>query len=200
MQKCSKYALAFSLSVFITVFSMAQPTVKVHGSSGAHPLRDKAELFLAQLDVVEDLHLTIALTRLTGNFKGLTVKLDSPDPDYLFLRVLIDDRLSRNSQLRVLAHEMVHVKQYAKNELVVEKDGVVWNGQRLHYGAYDKSNPWESEAYLLDSKLVAMVQTNERELQNLLAMQSLDKEGFAFCKDSRVNFLSSPRGELRDCD
>jgi hypothetical protein len=60
--------------------------------------------------------------------------------------------------------------------------------------------PGKVKPNLLDSKLVAMVQTNEEELQNLLAMQSLDKEGFAFCKDSRVNFFSSPRGELRDCD
>ena len=62
--------------------------------------------------------------------------------------------------LCTLAHEMVHVKQYAKGELrdLMSKDNmVVWQGERRFISndteeAY-LSQPWEQEAFGLEKKL-----------------------------------------------
>jgi hypothetical protein len=62
----------------------------------------------------------------------------------------INPKLSRKSYLQTLAHEMVHVKQYAKGELktLFNKREMRWKGQYIaetdmHY--FDQ--PWEVEAF-----------------------------------------------------
>ena len=72
--------------------------------------------------------------------------------------ISIDPRISKTAQLKALAHEMVHVKQYARGELqeyVTPKKAnkrIKWQGKNV----LDKSeicddgywtSPWEIEAY-----------------------------------------------------
>lgn len=58
-----------------------------------------------------------------------------------------------------LAHEMVHVKQYARGELrdLISKPGQVnWKGARkdhVNHGDGYRDQPWEEEAYDLEHKL-----------------------------------------------
>lgn len=77
------------------------------------------------------------------------------------LMLLIDNRLSMERLFTTLAHEMVHVKQYAKGQLKIEerrgRGDFVWLGRKVvntHY--YDQ--PWEIEAFsrerLLSNSLV----------------------------------------------
>lgn len=65
--------------------------------------------------------------------------------------ITIDNRLNEKETLLALAHEMVHVKQYAKGEL---KDifrptrMVKWQGEKYLHEEIDYwEQPWEIEAY-----------------------------------------------------
>lgn len=54
--------------------------------------------------------------------------------------------------LQILAHEMVHIKQFARKELAVNMER--WK-KRLYCGNIDYWNqPWEREAYRLQGRLV----------------------------------------------
>ena len=66
------------------------------------------------------------------------------------IMMLVDNSLTAERLLTTLAHEMVHVKQYAKGQLKIVEgrrgSDFVWLGQRVrnvHY--YDM--PWEREAF-----------------------------------------------------
>lgn len=81
------------------------------------------------------------------DLKGTAELLDKIHSPRKF-KIRLDPRLSRSSQLKTLAHELVHVKQYARNELKDYpnraskwKDKVV-HEENTHY--YDL--PWEIEA------------------------------------------------------
>jgi len=62
-----------------------------------------------------------------------------------------------NRMLRLLAHEMVHVKQFAKNELKAKyfRDGykTVWHGEICDIDSY-WDQPWEIEAFTLEEELL----------------------------------------------
>lgn len=71
----------------------------------------------------------------------------------------------------VLAHEMVHVKQYAKNELVIldgrrvkwkEKEYIVSEGLNLY-------TPWEDEAHRGDFNLMRLFIYQQKQMQENLA-------------------------------
>lgn len=70
--------------------------------------------------------------------------------------ITIDPNLSKKMTLMVLAHEMVHVKQYARGELKdlirsnkVKFLGEVYDDEQMSYW----SHPWEKEARRLEKKL-----------------------------------------------
>lgn len=78
--------------------------------------------------------------------------LDANDKPRKF-RVVINSQMGRRKTLEILAHEMVHVKQYATGELkdYVYGNHVRWKGQKMFYDDTDDQNyydsPWEIEAY-----------------------------------------------------
>jgi len=57
--------------------------------------------------------------------------------------------------LKVLAHEMVHVKQYAYNELVEKRNGNVFWFNNVYKNTLYWDQPWEIEAYGLENGLFA---------------------------------------------
>lgn len=64
--------------------------------------------------------------------------------------VRIDPRERRASALKILAHELVHVKQFARNELrdTGHADYTKWNKQIYDQGKVEYWDlPWEIEAY-----------------------------------------------------
>lgn len=68
----------------------------------------------------------------------------------------INPKLRRHKMLQCLAHEMVHVKQYAKGELSNELITAKWQGKtfKLTNSIEDYLNwPWEVEAYGRDRAL-----------------------------------------------
>lgn len=67
--------------------------------------------------------------------------------------------VSRAEMLSTLCHEMVHVKQYLRKELIGNK----WKG-KVHKTAerdpFEFNSPWEKEAYSLEDKLFKKMQKN----------------------------------------
>lgn len=73
----------------------------------------------------------------------------------------INPRLQRYKMLQCLAHEMVHVKQYARGELSNELITAKWQGKtyKLTNSFEDYLNwPWEVEAYGRDRALYLFYQ------------------------------------------
>ena len=66
-----------------------------------------------------------------------------------FFTVTIEDAFTSLLMSR-MAHEMIHVKQFVKGELIITKDGdAIWKGKNL--GNWEnlehKKRPWEKEAH-----------------------------------------------------
>lgn len=84
-----------------------------------------------------------------NNYVGYCDWLDSPYKAREFT-IAVDSNLGKRNMLMVLAHEMVHVKQYAKGEMrdYLKVNRVKWKGSIMED---DKQNywdhPWEIEAY-----------------------------------------------------
>ena len=95
-------------------------------------------------------HLTINLIlKKKKGLKGLTEFIDCEKKPREF-KVIIDPTLSRKSQLSTLAHELVHVKQFAKLEL---RGWTIGSKQKWKEDFIDHDEvsywdfPWEIEAY-----------------------------------------------------
>ena len=128
------------------------------GPRNADKLEEAARFFAAQLlhpRTVQNIEIDLEIVR-TLDVEGECVSEDDhKNPRYFTIRLRqqpIED------MIRVLGHEMVHVKQYAKNELSkqfrVARGGVrigsMWHGQwwdpkGKEDGYWDA--PWEIEAY-----------------------------------------------------
>jgi len=78
------------------------------------------------------------------NAYGLCYSTD--DPHYYFIDLYRDQ--DNAELLRTLFHEMTHVKQYAKKELVYRTGYSLWKGQRYKDESDEKewNRPWEKEA------------------------------------------------------
>ena len=73
----------------------------------------------------------------------------------------MNPNLSRRKMLQCLAHEMVHVKQYARGELSSELITARWQGKvyKITSSFEDYLNwPWEVEAYGRDRSLYLFYQ------------------------------------------
>ena len=83
---------------------------------------------------------------------------DARNHNHREFEIEVDSGLGRVFLLRTIAHELTHVKQYARKELV---DGdcnyqkwnkVLYNEKVVGY----KNLPWEAEARLLEKQLYEM--------------------------------------------
>jgi len=68
-----------------------------------------------------------------------------------FFQITLEKRLSKKESLLALAHEMVHLKQYAKGEMKDMRRPahiVKWLGEKYEINEIDYwEQPWEIEAY-----------------------------------------------------
>jgi hypothetical protein len=98
---------------------------------------------------------------MSKNYAGFTICVNDAglkkDIDYLIVKVYLDGRQPKSLQRIVLAHEMIHVKQYVKGELSVNsRQEVMWKGQKYFWQGADDGDPppWEHEAFRDDARLV----------------------------------------------
>ena len=65
--------------------------------------------------------------------------------------IIFVDEMGRDEAIKVLSHEMIHLKQYYTKKLILEKDRVYWNGDVLYESEINnlryEDRPWESEAF-----------------------------------------------------
>jgi predicted metallopeptidase len=78
--------------------------------------------------------------------------------------IFLDD-MSRDESIKILSHELIHLRQYFTEKLILHKNGVIWNGRVIsEYGVselkYD-DRPWEIEAFGEQRKL-------ENKIRNIL--------------------------------
>lgn len=132
----------------------------------------KRELIYSVASLYADiLKITKSKYSLTiGTIPGL-VKADKMNGGVVLVedRVLfmpIDSRLHIEQLMQTLAHEMVHVKQYAKGQLRVEytEEGdpyYVWLGKKADPTLCYLESPWELEAFqrerILANKIVQII-------------------------------------------
>ena len=155
--------------------------LSVHGAkdrSWAHWIRKSARFYAKELmhpNLVRNLHLQIKFIKPSKEFpdKGQCEwdDIDGP-PDPRYFTIFLAKRLGKKDAFQTLAHEMVHLKQYAKNEMtgLMHPNGLhLWKGAdyklnskfsparksknmvRCHPKGEDYYyQPWEVEAYGLE--------------------------------------------------
>ena len=67
-------------------------------------------------------------------------------------RKFVIDVCLYSNWLRILAHELVHVRQFARKQLKL--DGFTWMHKRYSDEVEYLNQPWEKEAFALQNKLV----------------------------------------------
>ena len=79
-------------------------------------------------------------TFMTGNLAQVEKQGDN-------YKIVIDAGIYNDIALSTIAHEMVHVKQYIRGQLSVDKKGFqLWNGKRINGDMPYHKLPWEVEA------------------------------------------------------
>lgn len=145
------------IGLFWINLAFTQPIVIVNGSENSQAVKKQILQYLDYLDVRGNVRLSVSFTRdVPKDVEGMTFCQNLPEPDtYQIIWVRIDARLNKMQQRLVLAHEMIHVKQFAKGELiVVNNQRVMWKGKYYHQRVYSRQRPWELEAYQTDHLLV----------------------------------------------
>jgi hypothetical protein len=65
--------------------------------------------------------------------------------------VIYVSNMNRDKAIRVLSHELIHLKQYSDGRLAVTDSAIVWNGASLPFDAIREiryiDRPWEMEAF-----------------------------------------------------
>lgn len=96
------------------------------------------------------------LLKATG-YRGGCIKISKD-----LISISVDSRLNTETVCTVLAHEMVHAKQYAFGQLKFDDGDYIWLGKKnrtVHYYDY----PWEVEAFgrerLLANKIAKLLST-----------------------------------------
>lgn len=148
---------------------ISQSIIKVNGTEDSLAVKYQARQYLDYLGVHEKVIIIISFSpNMPEKMQGLAYCVNSPN-DYQIIVVRIDTRQSKASQELVLAHEMIHAKQYAKGELqILHHQQVKWKNQ--HYfdvPSLRAQQPWELEAYRV-SKL--LVRQNKKQSDTRLAI------------------------------
>lgn len=105
---------------------------------------------------------------------------DHADPDWPEeFEITIDPELLKDEEklMKTVAHEMVHVMQYAMGELRVEGKKFYWKGERYKTGdpitrAEYYSFPWEVQAYGLENALYYGFEEQELTVNKLLEIMA----------------------------
>jgi hypothetical protein len=116
-------------------------------------LRYAAQYF-AHLLMGKRLSKAITLTIVNKNsikgFLGTAIPTDDNTDMPREFEIEIDATKGMRTQLKTLAHEMVHVKQYARLEIrdLVSRPATRWQNKYFEEGAVSYwDEPWEIEAY-----------------------------------------------------
>jgi len=99
--------------------------------------------------LAKNLDVEVSFPKMNGMAEGYCSPADGERKPRNF-EILIKPNMARHKTLKVLAHEMVHAKQYARGELSNELITAKWQGKtfKLTGSLEDYLNyPWEIEAF-----------------------------------------------------
>ncbi|MDF9797074.1 hypothetical protein OKW21_002337 [Catalinimonas alkaloidigena] len=156
----------------------AQPIVKVWANEDSTAVVNMVLKYLDHLDVHEHIYIHISFSKLMPKkLEGFTIKQTAllsfqGDKKGKVFRVKIDAQLNPLRQKYVLAHEMIHIKQYVKGELqLLSAKKVLWKRKLYRQSDFNRrNNPWEQEAYRLDRTVVEILK-GQPEVVPLTALQ-----------------------------
>ena len=112
----------------------SQPVVRTYLAEDSLAVYQQISHYLQYFDNTEDIFIALSISkRMPKNTKGMTYCAQPVKSfPYQIIRVRIADGLSEKERSEVLAHEMIHVKQYVKGELEIIDDHYVrWKGRDL---------------------------------------------------------------------
>ena len=108
----------------------------------------------------------VGLNEMNLDSVAITIRQISPDVQAMFdsnsqlkahiigkgnQYVIFVDDMSRDEAIKVLSHELIHLKQYYTKKLILEKDKVIWNGREVYQTEINETKyeqrPWEAEAF-----------------------------------------------------
>lgn len=125
--------------------------------------------------LAKNVYVDVVFESMEKNFCGFCEPVDFGYRNHRFFEITVNSRQSKAMQLRTLAHEMVHVMQFARNQFKIldDENTYKWRGKvmRMKREKYF-SMPWEKEAhisedYLLDYyKKYCKSQKNEKASRN----------------------------------
>ena len=103
------------------------------------------------------LDITVNLVNIKSEAIGFCMEEDKNQ-----FEIELDKKLSIKDMVTALCHEMVHVKQFAKKEMVDGiKTGVpIWKSKKISLNTNYWDLPWEKEAYRMEKKLANSVWEN----------------------------------------
>lgn len=64
---------------------------------------------------------------------------------------------SRQDAIRLIAHELIHLKQFVSGRLLFCKDYTFWRGRKVEQKQYYEDRPWEQEAFAEQPYLIRKI-------------------------------------------
>lgn len=136
--------------------------ISVRGKNDRLTKKEIRDVIVFATDILlgKKLSKNIQITVLNSNLKkyewGYCGPTDWDNRKHREFEILLNHNTSKNNQIITLLHEIVHIKQYARDELKqYDLTTFRWLGKRLTVGVDDyQSLPWEKEAH--QTELVLM--------------------------------------------
>ncbi len=172
-----KLSCSTLLGLILSSACIAQSIISIRGDADVIAIRNQVNRSLDYLNIQEALHIDICFTEnIPEKLKGLTLAVPATDDTtstLQFYRIRIDARLDDVNRLSVLAHEMMHIRQYVKGDLKITKSHeIIWKGKKYPFKHLNhRKNPWELEAYRHDQYLAKVLQESPVEVPRLVASE-----------------------------
>lgn len=102
--------------------------------------------YILSPQLVDHLQIRLSYKKLEDSLGTVIVEEYNNQNKARHFTIEIDKDLTDDEQIRTIAHEMVHLKQYAYGEL--NEEMTVWCGKKVDSDAIPyNSQPWEIEAF-----------------------------------------------------
>jgi hypothetical protein len=109
------------------------------------------EMIAALMPRMRTLEITVNIKKLTDDAVGWCMQEDTNRE----FTIDVANNLSLKDFITTVCHEMVHVKQYARNEM--DCYGKKWKKKTIPEKTNYYDLPWEKEAYRMQDKLAQLV-------------------------------------------
>ncbi len=106
------------------------------------------------LSRMRSLNVNVILKKMPEGEFGLCMTDDVMD-DIRNFNIEVNKNISLKDFVSTIIHEMVHVKQFAREEMSVY--GMRWKSKNISENTDYMDLPWEKEAYRMEEKLVKLI-------------------------------------------